>query len=63
VFESIQAKELWWEELSDAAGEVIADFPEMIIDEEYSVVPPGQQMDLLKCLLFLRYEPETEANN
>jgi hypothetical protein len=57
VFEDINAKEQWWEELSAAASEVIADFPEMTISEEYKVVSSGQQMDYLKYLIFLRYEP------
>lgn len=44
--------------LSDAATEIIADFPApYMIDVEFLVLPPPQQMVHLQHLVFLRAEP------
>jgi hypothetical protein len=57
VFESEEAKEREWEELSCAATEVIADFEAgWRIAEEYLVVPTGQRPPRLDVLVFERWE-------
>jgi hypothetical protein len=62
VFESENTKKEYWEELSAAAAEVIADFPNSQLLEEYIVLPPVERMDHLQCLLFLRHESERPTN-
>lgn len=49
------------EELEAAAAEVIAAFPNAQLKEEYGVLPPGEKMDHLQCLLFLRNESERSS--
>ena len=55
IFESEIIKEKYWEELSCAASEVVADFSNVSIDEEYVVIPNPLEMEHLKWLVFLRY--------
>lgn len=50
-----------WELLSVAATELIANFVEPYeIEEEYLRVPYPDEMENLKYLVFLRYEPESK---
>ncbi|MBO2583259.1 hypothetical protein [Shewanella algae] len=66
VFGSEIAKDSQWEILSEAAAEVVADFPEpMKIEEEYLVVrfrdsdqSPPNEIPHLEHVVFLRYENE-----
>lgn len=67
VFGSDIAKGSQWEILSEAAAEVIADFPApYTIEEEYLVVrfrdsenSPPNELHHLKNMVFLRYERES----
>lgn len=44
--------------LSEAGTEILADFTDRFrIEEELLVVPRGQEIEHLACLIFLRYEP------
>ena len=57
VFESEQAKENQWENLSVAATEVIADYSdEFTIEEEYLVTPLAESIIHLKNIVYLRHE-------
>lgn len=62
IFESKLKKEEYWEELSCAATEVVADFSDAMIEEEYLVTPNDSEMEHLEWLVFLRHENMSQTH-